>query len=31
MADWPTEEMPPEIEAILLEKFRLRRLRDGVD
>jgi hypothetical protein len=31
MEDWPTEEMPEEIAAILQEKFRLRRLRDGVD
>lgn len=31
MADWPTEEMPEEIAMILQEKFRLRRLRDGVD
>ena len=31
MADWPTEEMPPEVEEILQQKFRLRRLRDGVE
>jgi hypothetical protein len=31
MADWPTEEMPEAIAEHLREKFRLRRLRDGVE
>jgi hypothetical protein len=31
MEDWPTEEMPAEVAGILQEKFRLRRLRDGVE
>jgi hypothetical protein len=31
MAEWPTEEMPAEVEKFLQERFRYRRLRDGVD